>query len=430
MLDRLYGYEVSPVLWKKVMPKLSAGRVQSVATRIVVERERARMRFVQAGYWDLEGVFDPRGRRRSSSRRRWCSSTARGWRPARLRAGDRSAQGRLDVVVLDEASARDLPARLEGAAFEVRAVEEQAVHPQALRAVHDLDAAAGGGPQAPLLRAADHADRPAAVRERPHHLHAHRQHQPVGDGAQRRPAAGPRALRPGVRPGRPAPLRGKVKNAQEAHEAIRPSGDVFRTPGELAREVVRRRAAALRADLAAHRRLPDGRRPRHERQRPPRRADRRRHRRRVRRQRQGHHLPGLPAGLRRGQRRPRRRARDDRAAPAAGRGRRRARRRRARRRRATPPARRPASPRRRWSSGSRSSASAGRRPTRRIITTVQDRGYVWKKGTRPRPDLAGVRGDRAARAALRPARRLRLHRLAGGGPRRHRRRPRATASTG
>jgi DNA topoisomerase-1 len=56
VLDRLYGYEVSPVLWKKVMPKLSAGRVQSVATRIVVERERARMRFVQAEYWDVEGA--------------------------------------------------------------------------------------------------------------------------------------------------------------------------------------------------------------------------------------------------------------------------------------------------------------------------------------------------------------------------------------
>ncbi|MGH9284651.1 MAG: DNA topoisomerase, partial [Acidimicrobiales bacterium] len=57
ILDRLYGYEVSPVLWKKVMPSLSAGRVQSVATRIVVERERERMRFRAAGWWDLEGTF-------------------------------------------------------------------------------------------------------------------------------------------------------------------------------------------------------------------------------------------------------------------------------------------------------------------------------------------------------------------------------------
>ena len=58
ILDRLYGYEVSPVLWRKVMSGLSAGRVQSVATRLVVDRERERMRFRPASYWDLEGTFD------------------------------------------------------------------------------------------------------------------------------------------------------------------------------------------------------------------------------------------------------------------------------------------------------------------------------------------------------------------------------------
>ena len=57
ILDRLYGYEVSPVLWRKVMPRLSAGRVQSVATRMVVERERARMRFRSATWWGVEGTF-------------------------------------------------------------------------------------------------------------------------------------------------------------------------------------------------------------------------------------------------------------------------------------------------------------------------------------------------------------------------------------
>src|SRR5919199_1608853 len=61
ILDRLYGYEVSPVLWKKVAPRLSAGRVQSVATRVLVDRERARMRFRPAGYADLEGQFEKSG---------------------------------------------------------------------------------------------------------------------------------------------------------------------------------------------------------------------------------------------------------------------------------------------------------------------------------------------------------------------------------
>ena len=59
ILDRLYGYEVSPVLWRKIMQGLSAGRVQSVATRMVVERERERMAFNAAEYWDIEATFVP-----------------------------------------------------------------------------------------------------------------------------------------------------------------------------------------------------------------------------------------------------------------------------------------------------------------------------------------------------------------------------------
>ena len=85
VLDRLYGYEVSPVLWKKVMPRLSAGRVQSVATRLVVDRERERIAFRAASYADLEAEFataehgNPTPTSRRASPPAWSASTAAGW---------------------------------------------------------------------------------------------------------------------------------------------------------------------------------------------------------------------------------------------------------------------------------------------------------------------------------------------------------------
>ncbi len=82
ILDRLYGYEVSPVLWKKVMPALSAGRVQSVATRLVVERERARMRFVAASFWDINGQFSAEKSSPCRSEPPWWPWTGGGWSPA------------------------------------------------------------------------------------------------------------------------------------------------------------------------------------------------------------------------------------------------------------------------------------------------------------------------------------------------------------
>ena len=122
ILDRLYGFEVSPVLWKKVMPRLSAGRVQSVATRLVVERERERMRFVAAAYWDILGTFDP------------------GAFEARLVAvdGKRVAQGRdfgedgaprRGRARPRRGSARDRsPSELEGGPFTVANGRREAVH--------------------------------------------------------------------------------------------------------------------------------------------------------------------------------------------------------------------------------------------------------------------------------------------------------------
>src|SRR6187200_801373 len=119
ILDRLYGYEVSPVLWKKVMPRLSAGRVQSVATRLVVDRERERMRFVAASYWDILGTFEPGGFE------------------AKLFAldGKRIAQGRdfgedgtatsTSVLVLGEDEVRDLATALQDCQFTVDGVDEK-----------------------------------------------------------------------------------------------------------------------------------------------------------------------------------------------------------------------------------------------------------------------------------------------------------------
>jgi DNA topoisomerase-1 len=132
ILDRLYGYEVSPVLWRKVRAGLSAGRVQSVATRLVVERERERMLFRSASYWDVTGTFAPAD---------GAATDAGSAFPARLVSvdGARVAGGRdfddrgeltasarsSNVAHLDEAAARGLVAALGDAAFGVRSVDEK-----------------------------------------------------------------------------------------------------------------------------------------------------------------------------------------------------------------------------------------------------------------------------------------------------------------
>ena len=235
ILDRLYGYEVSPVLWKKVMPRLSAGRVQSVATRLVVERERERIAFRSAEYWDLTGTFGT-GRAGDSSD------------PSQLVArltsvdGRRVAQGRdfdslgqiksVNTLHLDEANARALAAALADTDFAVRSVESKPYRrsPYAPFRTTTLQQEAsrklGFGAKATMQVA-------QKLYENGFITYMRTDSTTLSDTAitaartQVTQLYGADYL-----PSSPRTYAGKVKNAQEAHEAIRPSGDRFRTPAE------------------------------------------------------------------------------------------------------------------------------------------------------------------------------------------------------
>jgi DNA topoisomerase-1 len=243
VLDRLYGYEVSPVLWKKVMPKLSAGRVQSVATRIVVERERARMRFRQAEYWDIEGAFEAAPDDSDPTAPRALTATLVAMNGTRLATGSSFEQetgelkAGLDVVRLDEASARDLAERLADAPFAVRLVEDKPYtrKPYAPFMTSTLQQEGGRKLRFSAQRVMQTAQR---LYENGYITYMRTDSTNLSETAvaaarqQARDLYGPEYV-----PDAPRRYAGKVKNAQEAHEAIRPSGDVFRTPGELAREL-------------------------------------------------------------------------------------------------------------------------------------------------------------------------------------------------
>ncbi len=235
LLDRLYGYEVSPVLWKKIMPKLSAGRVQSVATRIVVERERERMAFRSANYWDIKGTFDAAqaetpftamllevdGRRIASGR-------------------DFRQDGQLaksDTIHLDQAAAGTLVEGLEG---RPATVESREAKPYRRR------------PAAPFITSTYQQEASRKLRL------SSAQSMRVAQGLYERgfitymrtdsvtlSETAIAAARAQIQqrygndflPPEPRSYKGKSKNAQEAHEAIRPSGDTFRTPEEVAGEL-------------------------------------------------------------------------------------------------------------------------------------------------------------------------------------------------
>jgi DNA topoisomerase-1 len=241
ILDRLYGYEVSPVLWKKVMPGLSAGRVQSVATRIVVERERARMRFRSAGWWDLEGLFSKVESAAPGTAAAIPGSLV-GLEGHRLVTGrDFTEDGQLSAqdspVRLDEAGALGLAERLREATLTVRSVDERpyTARPQAPFMTSTLQQEAGRKLRYDSRRTMQLAQR---LYENGYITYMRTDSTALSETAvtaARRQAA--ELYGAEYVPAQPRTYASKVKNAQEAHEAIRPAGESFRTPDQIAREV-------------------------------------------------------------------------------------------------------------------------------------------------------------------------------------------------
>ncbi|MFJ6617280.1 type I DNA topoisomerase [Kitasatospora sp. NPDC091335] len=238
ILDRLYGFEVSPVLWKKVMPKLSAGRVQSVATRLVVERERERMAFRTASYWDLVGTFGT-GRTAADA----ASPETFGARlfsvdGKRIASGrDFGSDGRLkagsaNTLHLDEQAVRQLAAALEQTAFGVRSVESKPYRrsPYAPFRTTTLQQEASRKLGFGAKRTMQVAQK---LYENGFITYMRTDSTTLSDTAITAARAQVTQLYGAdYLPAAPRTYASKVKNAQEAHEAVRPSGDRFRTPAE------------------------------------------------------------------------------------------------------------------------------------------------------------------------------------------------------
>jgi DNA topoisomerase-1 len=251
VLDRLVGYEMSPVLWKKMMPRLSAGRVQSVATRLVVERERARMAFRAADYWDLEGEFAvggaDQGDRGADQGDRTFPATlveldgskvasGRDFDPATGQVAA-EARGGDPVVHLQQADAEALVERLRNVGYEVASVESKAFteRPKAPFTTSTLQQEAGRK----LRFSAGRTMRVAqGLYERGYITYVRTDSTNLSDQAingareQIRSLYGDEYL-----PDAPRAYQGKVKNAQEAHEAIRPAGERMRSPDEVRGEL-------------------------------------------------------------------------------------------------------------------------------------------------------------------------------------------------
>jgi DNA topoisomerase-1 len=235
VLDRLYGYRLSPVLWKKVMPRISAGRVQSVATRLIVEKERERMAFISSAWWDLNATTDLGFTARLLSvDGKKVASTA-----------DFGADGAVkekslkDILLLDETQARALTESLKNTPLTVKSMEEsprtERPKPPFTTSTMQQDAGSrlGWGAQITMRIA-------QRLYENGYITYMRTDSINLSEQALKAARAAATSLYGKDHVYETARVyQGKSKNAQEAHEAIRPAGDVFKTPGELAPELSR-----------------------------------------------------------------------------------------------------------------------------------------------------------------------------------------------
>ena len=236
ILDRLYGFEISPVLWRKVGPGLSAGRVQSAATRLVVDRERERLAFVSANYWDLVAELTP-----ADAESAFTAKLARleGRRVAQGGDFDDAGKLRADVVALDERAADTLVDALRAptASFTVAKLETK---PYSRRPAAPFTTSTLQQEASRKLRFSARTTMSLAqsLYENGYITYMRTDSttlsQQAIEAARRQAVAlyGADSI-----PEKPRVYASKSKNAQEAHEAIRPSGDTFRTPAELSSQL-------------------------------------------------------------------------------------------------------------------------------------------------------------------------------------------------
>ena len=235
ILDRLYGYEVSPVLWRKVGPGLSAGRVQSAATRLVVDRERERLAFTSANYWDLTAQLAP-----DAAAPEVDSFAARlvrlnGERVASGRDYDEQGALKGKAVALGEAAATALKAALQApdVAITVSALESK---PYTRRPAAPFTTSTLQQEAARKLRFSARQTMSVAQSLYENGYITYMRTDSPSLSQQAITAARNQATQlygPDTIPDKPRLYSGKGKNAQEAHEAIRPAGEVFKTPSEV-----------------------------------------------------------------------------------------------------------------------------------------------------------------------------------------------------